>query len=264
MRISHFFFLTLILFFVCFWWAGGNTVADNATAKISETFKDKINFTQQDSKQTESSSTFDRIYRILALKSAVNNKLHTKNYTKLSDVNNYLQQAIISVEDSRFYEHSGFDVSGILRASLVNLQYGHIEEGASTITQQLVKNLFLSQERSMTRKAEEVILAIDMEANYSKEEILELYLNTIYFGSGYYGVNDAAAGYFGKLPSELSLAEASMLAGLPNAPSVYSPYVDFKAAKARQAVVLGTMVKNGYINPSLAEDTKKTPIWLVK
>lgn len=264
MRISHFFFFTIVLFFVCFWWAGGNTVADNATVKINETIKDKVNSTQQNLSQSENSSAFDRVYRIVALKSAVNNKLNTKNYTKLSNMSNNLQQAIISVEDSRFYEHSGFDLSGILRASLVNLQYGHIEEGASTITQQLVKNLFLSQERSMTRKTEEVVLAIDMEANYSKEEILELYLNTIYFGSGYYGITDAAAGYFGKLPNELSLAEASMLAGLPNAPSLYSPYVDFKAAKARQAIVLGTMVKNGYINPSLAEETKKIPIWLVK
>jgi penicillin-binding protein 1A len=264
MSISRFFFFTLVLFFVCFWWAGGNTVADNATAKISETLKDKVNLTEQIPNQIEGSSAFDRIYRIIALKSAVNNKLHTKNYTKLSNISTNLQQSIIAVEDSRFYEHNGFDVSGILRASLVNLQYGHIEEGASTITQQLVKNLFLSQERSMTRKAEEVILAIDMEANYSKEQILELYLNTIYFGSGYYGISDAAAGYFGKLPSELSLAEASMLAGLPNAPSLYSPYVDFKAAKTRQAIVLSTMVKNGYINPSLAEETKTTPVWLVK
>ncbi|WP_110955785.1 transglycosylase domain-containing protein [Anaerosinus massiliensis] len=264
MKLSRFFLLTLLLFFISFWWAGGDTLSDNTTAKIKETFTDHISLEEKNTTSTDEPSAFDRVYRIFALKSAVTQKLHTKNYAKLSSISPQLQQAIIAVEDTRFYEHSGFDISGILRASLVNLQYGHIEEGASTITQQLVKNLFLSQERSMTRKMEEVLLSIDMEANYSKEEILELYLNTIYFGSGYYGIHDAAAGYFGKMPSELTLAEASMLAGLPNAPSVYSPYVDFKAAKSRQAIVLGTMVKNGYINPSTAEETKRTSIWLVK
>ena len=169
---------------------------------------------------------------------------------------------MIAVEDNRFYSHHGFDVEGILRASLVNLQYGQIEEGASTITQQLVKNLFLSHERSFGRKAEELVLALDMEANYSKDEILELYLNTIYFGSNYYGIREASLGYFGKEPDKLALPEAAMLAGLPNAPSLYSPYVDFLMAKKRQFVVLEAMVRTGAISKDIAEDAKIKPIYL--
>ena len=127
----------------------------------------------------------------------------------------------------------------------------------SNITQQLVKNLFLSHEQSMGRKVEELLLALDMEARYSKEQILELYLNTIYFGSDFYGIAEAAHGYFGKRPADLSLAEAAMLAGLPNAPSLYSPYVDYDLAKKRQAIVLDAMVRSGLAAPSVAEKAKK-------
>ena len=151
-----------------------------------------------------------------------------------------------------------------MRASLVNLQYGEVTEGGSTITQQLVKNLFLSQDRSLNRKMEEFALAVDMEMRYSKEEILELYLNTIYFGSGFYGISEASMGYFAKMPNELTLAEAAMLAGLPNAPSVYSPYVDFNAAKKRQSVVLSRMADTGYITPTIANETKSAPIYLAE
>lgn len=175
-----------------------------------------------------------------------------------------MQQAIIAVEDSRFYQHSGFDVEGILRATLVNVQTGSFAEGGSTISQQLIKNLFLSQERTLGRKAEEFILAIDIEMNYSKEEILEMYLNTIYFGSGAYGIGEASNIYFGKPPFHLNLAECAMLAGLPNAPSLTSPYVSFEAAKQRQAVVLAAMTRNGYIGPAQAQDAKLTPILLAK
>ena len=127
---------------------------------------------------------------------------------------------------------------------------------------QLVKNLFLSREPSFGRKAEELLLALDMEMNYSKEEILELYLNTIYYGSNFYGIYDASYGYFGKPPRDLALPEAAMLAGLPNAPSLYSPYVDFMMAKKRQFVVLDAMVRAGAIDKATAEDAKIKPIYL--
>ena len=146
----------------------------------------------------------------------------------------------------------------------MNLQYGTIEEGASTITQQLVKNLFLSHEQTMGRKAEELLLALDIEANYSKDEILELYLNTIYYGSNFYGIGQASQGYFGKKPKDLQLPESAMLAGVPNAPSVYSPYVDFMMAKKRQIVVLDAMVRAGYIDKTMAEDAKIKPITLAQ
>lgn len=210
----------------------------------------------------ESNSTLNRLERIFFLKQAVNARINSANYVKLQDIPESLQQAVVAVEDRKFYNHWGFDMEGIFRASLVNLQYGQVREGASTITQQLVKNLFLSQEQTMGRKAEEFVLAMDMELNYSKDEILELYLNTIYFGSGYYGIKEASEGYFGKEPAMLALPESAMLAGIPNAPSLYSPYVDFMLAKKRQFIVLDAMTAAGYLRESVADDAKIKPIYL--
>ena len=271
MRLLRFLFFLALLFFICFWVGGGNSIFTEPSGNIPTAVQAKLEQTMpKDFSLTETTNTFssyfDRTLRIINLPQAVEKKLNsnTTKYIKLEDMGMPIQQAIIAVEDNRFYSHAGFDIEAMLRASLVNLQFGQIEEGASTITQQLVKNLFLSQDRSMSRKTEEFILAVDMEMRYPKEKILELYLNTIYFGSGFYGIYDASIGYFGKEPNELSLAEASMLAGLPNAPSLYSPYVDFQAAKHRQAIVLETMVKSGYINPSTAQKIKQEKIWLAK
>lgn len=208
------------------------------------------------------SGAMSRMERIVFLKKAVHARINSADYVKLQDMPESLQQAVVAVEDRKFYNHWGFDMEGIFRASLVNLQYGEVKEGASTITQQLVKNLFLSQEQTMGRKAEEFVLAMDMELNYSKDEILELYLNTIYFGSGYYGIKEASEGYFGKEPAMLTLPEAAMLAGIPNAPSLYSPYVDFRLAKKRQIVVLDAMTAAGYLREAIAEDAKIKPIYL--
>lgn len=210
----------------------------------------------------ESNSTLNRLERVFFLKQAVNARINSANYVKLQDIPESMQQAVVAVEDRKFYNHWGFDMEGIFRASLVNLQYGQVKEGASTITQQLVKNLFLSQEQTMGRKAEEFVLAMDMELNYSKDEILELYLNTIYFGSGYYGIKEASQGYFGKEPAMLALPESAMLAGIPNAPSLYSPYVDFMLAKKRQFIVLDAMTAAGYLRESVADDAKIKPIYL--
>lgn len=258
MRLSRFLCLSAVLFAICFWWAGGDVIKEKAADRLHTSVEGAFAPSAEGSAGPRTAaSAAGRVYRIFALKSAVDKEIQTKTYTRLAFISPTVQQAMIAVEDNRFYTHLGFDVTAMLRASLVNLQYGHIEEGASTITQQLVKNLFLSQDQSLSRKAEELILAIDMELRYSKEEILELYLNTIYFGSGFYGIAEASMGYFAKMPGELSLAEASMLAGLPNAPSLYSPYVDLNAAKKRQAIVLESMVKNGFISPSTAEETKR-------
>ena len=204
----------------------------------------------------------DRLSRLIFIRRAVRARTDRENYVRLSDIPRDMQQAIIAVEDNRFYEHPGFDLQGILRATLVNLQYGQIEEGASTITQQLVKNLFLGSEQTFGRKAEELLLALDMEVNYSKEEILELYLNTIYYGSNYYGIGAASEGYFGKKPRELQLPECAMLAGVPNAPSLYSPYADFLLAKKRQIIVLDAMVRADVLDKRMAEDAKIVPLRL--
>lgn len=244
---------------------------DTGKSKISDDVEADITAQEQDTNENslsqgidamESNSTLNRLERVFFLKQAVNARINSANYVKLQDIPESLQQAVVAVEDRKFYNHWGFDMEGIFRASLVNLQYGQVREGASTITQQLVKNLFLSQEQTMGRKAEEFVLAMDMEMNYSKDEILELYLNTIYFGSGYYGIKEASEGYFGKEPAMLALPESAMLAGIPNAPSLYSPYVDFMLAKKRQFIVLDAMTAAGYLRESVADDAKIKPIYL--
>ena len=154
----------------------------------------------------------------------------------------------------------GFDATGMARAALVNIQNGRIEEGASTITQQLVKNLFLANDQTFTRKAEELLLALDIELAYTKPEILEMYLNVVYYGAGFYGVGAASEGYYGKSPDALDLPEVSMLAGIP--PSTLSPFVDFIAAKKRQAIVLDAMESQNYIDRRTAEDAKIQPLIL--
>ena len=200
--------------------------------------------------------------RLIFLRDAVAERVRQRErYVTIDEMPDSLLDAVVAVEDSRFYSHHGFDPEAIARATLVNLQYGRIEEGASTITQQLAKNLFLSDEQSLDRKLEEALLSLDLELHYSKDEILELYLNTIYFGSGFYGIHEASVGYFGREPHELDLPETSMLAGIPNAPSVYSPYVDFMLAKKRQIVVLDAMVRTGCITESVAESAKIKPLY---
>ena len=198
----------------------------------------------------------DRILRVLFVRRAIDARLDRADYVSIDRIAPDLQHAIVAVEDRRFYEHHGFDMTGVARATLVNIQHGRIEEGASTITQQLVKNLFFGSEQTFTRKAEELLLALDIEIACSKEEILEMYLNVVYYGGGFYGVQAASDGYFGTSPAALDLPEASMLAGVPNAPSGVSPFVNFIAAKKRQAIVLDTMQAQGMIDARTAEDAK--------
>lgn len=255
-----------ILFLAAFFLSGGtNIFAPQTLHSLQQLAPSQPTAKAQDLAAADSIqdiSLWKRTKRLLFLRDAVQEKIRPDHYVTIDKIPDHLKHAVIAVEDNRFYSHHGFDTEGILRATLVNLQYGEIEEGASTITQQLVKNLFLSHERSFGRKIEEFILALDMEARFSKDEILELYLNTIYFGSNYYGVGDASIGYFGKAPARLELPEAAMLAGLPNAPSLYSPYVDFIMSKKRQFVVLDAMVRTGYISKTIAEDAKIKPIYL--
>jgi penicillin-binding protein 1A len=153
----------------------------------------------------------------------------------------YMKQAIIAAEDERFYSHGGVDTLGILRAAVSNLLSGGAKEGASTITMQVARNFFLSNEKTLTRKLSEAMLALKIEHNLSKDKILELYINQIYLGQRAYGFEAAARTYFGKPMQDLSLAEFAMLAGLPKAPSRYNPVVNFPRAKARQEYVLGRM-----------------------
>lgn len=171
-----------------------------------------------------------------------------ENYTKISELPQMYLDAVISVEDHRFYKHSGIDVIAIGRAIINDIKAMDFVEGGSTITQQIAKNEYFTQEKKITRKIAEVFMAYEIEKNYLKDEILELYINTIYFGNGYYNIKDACEGYFGKSPNEMTEGECIMLAGIPNAPSVYNPKENPKLAKERQKQVADKMVEYGYLS----------------
>ena len=173
-----------------------------------------------------------------------------------------LQKAFIAAEDRRFYQHDGIDPVGIARAMLRNLRQGSVEEGASTITQQLARTVFLSQDRTIVRKLKEALLAGKLERQLSKQQILEQYLNVVYLGSSAYGVADAAWIYFSKSPDQLTLPEAALIAGLPPAPSVYSPLVNPDLAMERRAVVLRRMREAGFIDDTQQARANGTPLQL--
>ncbi len=175
----------------------------------------------------------------------------------LKDVAPVMIEATLAAEDVNFYQHPGFDLRGLARAALTDLMRGEVVQGGSTITQQLVKRLFLTSERSFTRKLKELILAIQVERRYSKDQILEMYLNEVYYGNQAYGVEAAAQAYFGKHASELDLAEATLLAGMVQAPSDYNPIDHPDAALQRQAEVLEVMVRYGMITPEEAEAARQ-------
>jgi 1A family penicillin-binding protein len=180
----------------------------------------------------------------------------------LEKISPNLIKAVVSVEDQRFYEHRGVDAIRVAAAVVKNLQAGRRAEGGSTITQQLARQSFLSRDKTYRRKLKEVILAAYLEKMYSKNEILELYLNKVYLGDGLYGVEAAARGYFGKSASDLQVAEAALLAGLIQSPSSYAPTVNPDRAVARRNIVLHTMVSSGAIDTKTAEEARKIPVTL--
>ncbi|MDO4267964.1 MAG: biosynthetic peptidoglycan transglycosylase [Eubacteriales bacterium] len=169
-----------------------------------------------------------------------------EGYTTLEELPDTYLNAVVSVEDHRFYSHFGLDPVAICRALVNDIRAGRYVEGGSTITQQLAKNLYFSQEKKMERKAAEVFLALELEKNYTKDEILELYVNSIYFGDGYDTAGDASRGYFGKEPSQMNEYEATLLAGVPNAPSRYAPTKNPQLAAKRQQQVLRRLEACGY------------------
>jgi len=175
------------------------------------------------------------------------------NYTALSDIPKIYKDAVIAVEDSRFYEHSGVDFISLIRAFAVNIKEKDLSQGGSTITQQFAKNLLFSHNQSISRKAAEFFATYYIEKNYNKDEILELYMNIIYYGDGYYNIRDASIGYFGVTPDKMSDYQATLLAGIPNAPSVYAPTKNPELSQKRQDKVLERMVETDV----LTEDEKQ-------
>ncbi|MBI4573849.1 MAG: PBP1A family penicillin-binding protein [candidate division NC10 bacterium] len=183
-------------------------------------------------------------------------------FVPLQRVPKLVQQALLDAEDAQFYRHGAISLKGMARAAIRNLTSARLKEGGSTITQQLAKSLFLTPERTLSRKLKELQLAQEIERRYSKDKILEMYLNTIYFGGGSYGIEAAARTYFSKSVGQLSLAEAALLAGLPKAPSLYSPFTDPKRAKERRDYVLTRMEKEGHIKAAEAKAAMRLPIAL--
>ena len=179
---------------------------------------------------------------------------------KLKDMAPTLPLAVLAIEDRRFYTHWGVDIFGITRAAFTNYEAGHVVQGGSTLTQQLAKNVFLSPERSVKRKIQEALLAIWLEWRFSKDEILQLYLNRVYLGAGTYGVEAAARRYFDKSPKDLTLVESAMIAGLLKAPSRYAPTNDPEAAAKRTGMVLDAMVEAGFVNPETRKATHEDQI----
>ena len=184
------------------------------------------------------------------------------NDVALKDVSPYFLKSIVAIEDHRFYEHRGFDPVGILRAIKANISAkGHVE-GASTLSQQYARLMFLNNEKTWSRKIQEAFLTVRLETHYNKDTILQGYINTVYFGHGIYGIQNASLYYFNKKPIDLDLNEASMLAGVINGPEYYSPFKDLKAAKARQKIVLDALVKEKQITQQIANQTYSTPFQL--
>ena len=192
-------------------------------------------------------------------------ELHVERriFVPLAQIPPALRDAIIATEDRRFYSHWGVDPIGIARAVVQNYRRGRIVEGGSTITQQLAKVLFLTADKSLERKLKEAVLALELERRYSKDRILEMYLNQVYFGHGAYGVEAAARTYFGKSVSELTVREAALLAGLPRAPSSYSPFDHANAAKRRRELVLRRMVEYGALKEEEAKRIARTDLGLI-
>ncbi len=185
-----------------------------------------------------------------------------ENYITLEELPQIYLDAVISVEDHRFYKHNGIDIIAIGRAIINDIKAMAFVEGGSTITQQIAKNEYFTQEKKITRKIAEIFVAFDIEKEYDKNEILELYINTIYFGNGYYNIKDASLGYFGKQPSRMTDGECIMLAGIPNAPTVYNPKTNMELAIKRMKQVIDKMIKYGYLTQEEADKIIKNPILL--
>ena len=205
-----------------------------------------------------SSHIYDSAGNEIAIIHATENRVPVK----IEQIPVNLQNAFVAIEDNRFYEHKGVDFRGLARAAYTNIIAQEIAEGGSTITQQLAKNAYLTQDRTYKRKIQEIFLALQLEKQYTKQEILELYLNQIYFGQGAYGVQAAAKTYFGKNVEDLTLAECAMLAGIPKSPNYYSPFNNISAATVRRDTVLDQMVAYGYISRNEASAARQTEIVL--
>ena len=197
---------------------------------------------------------YDSKLEKISLDDKINSIKADKNFVSLENLPKDYINAVIAVEDHRYYSHGAIDPIALLRATLSNLKQKEFKEGGSTITQQTAKNLyFISEDDVISRKVAEFILSFELEKKYSKDDILEIYINTIYFGDGYYGIKEACNGYLNKEPKDMNLYESTMLAGIPNAPSVYAPTKNLNLTKSRQKKVVSSMLEYNYLSKEEAD-----------
>ena len=197
---------------------------------------------------------YNEVLKTSSLESKVKEIKEGNDFTSIDNVPKYYYEAIVAVEDHRFFDHGVIDFISLGRAIVSNIKQKEFREGGSTISQQVAKNLyFIGEDDVVSRKVAEFLVARDLEKKYSKEEILELYFNNIYFGDGYYSIKKACNGYLNKEPKDMTLSEATMLAGVPNAPSIYAPTANIDLTRSRQAKVIHDMVKYGYLSQEEAD-----------
>lgn len=249
--------MLLVVAAVAYYYAGGYA------AKVSAMKTEAVSMVSHSSKDTFRKSQTSIAYDINGKTLSVLKGEKDVYYIEYEDIPIYVKQAIISTEDKRFYKHKGIDYRGIMRAVVAMIQDGEVTQGGSTITQQLARTVFLSNERTWERKIEEMYIAVELEKKYSKEEILEFYLNNVYFANGYYGIEAAAQGYFGTDVSHLSLSQMIYLCAIPNNPTLYNPLTHADKTQARRDRILESMLEDQVISESsyqtaVAEQIKTT------
>lgn len=236
--------MLLVVAAVAYYYAGGYA------AKVSAMKTEAVSMVSHSSKDTFRKSQTSIAYDINGKTLSVLKGEKDVYYIEYEDIPIYVKQAIISTEDKRFYKHNGIDYRGIMRAAVAMIQDGEVTQGGSTITQQLARTVFLSNERTWERKIEEMYIAVELEKKYSKEEILEFYLNNVYFANGYYGIEAAAQGYFGTDVSHLSLSQMIYLCAIPNNPTLYNPLTHADKTQARRDRILKSMLEDQVISES--------------
>lgn len=250
--------MLLVVAAVAYYYAGGYA------AKVSAMKTEAVSLVSHSSKDTFRKNQTSIAYDVNGTTLSVLKGEKDVYYIEYEDIPVYIKQAIISTEDKRFYKHKGIDYRGIMRAIIAMIQDGEVTQGGSTITQQLARTVFLSNEKTWERKIEEMYIAVELEKKYTKEDILEFYLNNVYFANGYYGIEAAAQGYFGTDVSHLSLSQMIYLCAIPNNPTLYNPLTNPDKTEARRDRILKSMLEDKVISENSYETAKAEKIETVQ
>ncbi len=252
----QFFLMLLVIAAVTYYYVGGYA------SKVTQMKQEAISFVNNSTDETFRASQTSLVYDASGELISVLKGEKDVYYLSYEDIPIYVRQATVSIEDKKFYQHHGVDYKAILRAVWAMIRNGEATQGGSTITQQLARNIFLTQEKTWERKVEEIFIAVELEKKYSKEDILEYYLNNVYFGNGYYGIQAASKGYFNKDISQLSLSQIAYLCGIPNSPTYYDPVENPQHTKKRRNKILKNMLEDQLISESSYQEAKAEEITL--